>query len=112
MLKRLLGILPVFSLIGAAFGQGTIQTTAGTGTCGYGGDGSQATQATLCNPQATATDGAGNVYFVDQANYRIRKIDTNGVITTVAGNGVQGSSGDGGPALNASIGTVGELLAS
>ena len=82
---------------------------AGTGTCAYGGDGGQGLQATLCNPQSTAVDFTGNVYFVDSANFRIRRIAPGGVIGTVAGNGVRGTSGDGGLAVNASIGAVTQL---
>ena len=107
---RLLTILfALFCLFGAAFGQGTIQTLGGTGTCSYSGDGGQALQATLCNPQSTASDVTGNVYFVDSANWRIRQITPSGVITTVAGNGVRGTSGDGGLAVSASIGAVSQI---
>ena len=77
---------------------GTITTLAGTGVSGYGGDGGQATSAQLNGPQAVAVDASGNVYIADTANNRVRKVASNGVITTVAGNGQAGSSGDGGPA--------------
>ncbi len=93
----------------AAFGQGNITTTAGTGACAYGGDQGQAVQATLCNPQGAVADAAGNVYFADSTNWRVRQIAANGVITTIAGNGTRGTSGDGGPAISASIGMVTHL---
>ena len=81
---------------------GTIATIAGNGQQGFSGDGGPATSASFSAPQAVAVDGAGNVYIADYSNNRIRKI-TNGVISTIAGNGKAGFSGDGGPALNASL---------
>jgi trimeric autotransporter adhesin len=77
---------------------GTIRTVAGTGTTGYSGDNGPATKAQLWNPQGLAVDGAGNLYIADTYNHRIRKIDPTGMITTIAGNGTQDSTGDGGPA--------------
>ncbi len=77
---------------------GTISTIAGTGTKGSSGDNGPATQAQLWNPQGLALDGAGNLYIADTSNHRIRKIDSAGTITTVAGNGLPESTGDGGPA--------------
>jgi sugar lactone lactonase YvrE len=82
---------------------GIITTIAGTGATGFSGDGGPATQAQLRAPIGIAADSAGNVYFADQANNRIRKISVAGIISTVAGNGNQGFSGDGGPATNAAI---------
>ena len=81
---------------------GTISTVAGTGRTG-GGDGGPAVQAQLHGPSGVAVDGAGNVFIADRYNYRIRKVDSAGVITTVAGTGVRGSSGDGGPATSARL---------
>src|SRR5438552_1177470 len=78
---------------------GTITTVAGNGTYGFSGDGGPATSAQLLGPQAVALDGAGNLFIADAE--RIRKVSPDGIITTVAGNGSQGSSGDGGPAINA-----------
>jgi RHS repeat-associated protein len=82
---------------------GIITTVAGTGAFGYGGDGGPATQAKLDYPAAVAVDGLGNLYIADSGNYRIRKVDTSGVITTVAGTGTYGFSGDGGEATKARI---------
>jgi hypothetical protein len=80
---------------------GLITTVAGTGTAGYSGDNGPATNARLRNPAGVAVDGYGNLFVADSYNYRIRKVSTNGVISTVAGNGYGGYYGDGGPATNA-----------
>ena len=82
---------------------GTITLYAGTGTNGYSGDGGQATDAKLSGPEGLAIDTAGNLYINDDGNMRIRKVSTSGIITTVAGNGTYGSSGDGSPATAAEI---------
>jgi len=84
---------------------GTITTYAGNGICGYNGDNMASTKATICFPSGMTLDGAGNLIVADQANSRIRKITKAGKISTIAGVGVFGYSGDGGPALSASIGT-------
>ena len=73
---------------------GIITTFAGTITNGYSGDGGFATNARLYYPLKTVFDPAGNLYIADAGNNRIRKVDTNGIITTVAGNGRKGYSGD------------------
>src|SRR5262249_12700189 len=79
-------------------------TIAGTpGLGGYSGDGMPARAARLFNPQGLAIDAAGNLYIADTNNNRIRRIDTGGVITTVAGTGSQGFTGDGGSATAAAI---------
>ena len=80
-----------------------ITTVAGNGDSGYSGDGGAATNASLGYPVGVALDAAGNLYIADISNNRIRKVDTNGIITTVAGNGIAGYSGDGGAATNASL---------
>src|SRR5438093_4818213 len=82
---------------------GTITTVAGTGQRGFSGDGGPATQARLDHPWGVAIDGAGNVFFADPENERIRKVSPDGIITTVAGTGVGGFSGDGGPATKARL---------
>jgi sugar lactone lactonase YvrE len=81
---------------------GTITTVAGNGIGGFSGDGGPATSASLDGPYGAAVDAAGNVYIADWQNNRIRKV-SGGTITTVAGNGNQGFSGDGGPATSASL---------
>jgi len=83
---------------------GIITTVAGNGIAGFSGDGGPATSAELNFPNGVGLDGAGNVYFGDSNNNRIRKIDvTTGIISTVAGNGTAGYSGDGGLATNAEL---------
>jgi len=82
---------------------GIISTIAGTGVAGYNTDGLPATNAQLNNPRGVATDRYGNVYIADQANGRVRKIDTSGYIHTIAGDGIPGFNGDGGPATLARL---------
>lgn len=82
---------------------GIIITVAGTGYANYGGDGGDATSAVLNNPCGMALDAAGNLFIADSSNSRIREVGTNGIITTVAGNGTYSYSGDGGAATNASM---------
>ena len=79
---------------------GVITTVAGNGTAGFSGDNGSATSAQLYNPVGVALDSAGNLYIADGGNFRIRKV-SNGVITTVAGNGTPGYGGDNGPATSA-----------
>jgi uncharacterized protein (TIGR03437 family) len=81
---------------------GTIATVAGTGA-GFSGDGGLATSATLRGPNAVQVDQAGNLYISDASNYRIRRVGTDGVISTVAGNGSSGYNGDGSPATAYSL---------
>ena len=83
--------------------QGKITTIAGTGESAYYGDGGPASEAAFRDPSALVTDKAGNLYIADAANNMIRKIDTQGIVTTFAGNGNHENSGDGGPALKAGI---------
>lgn len=82
---------------------GMIATVAGTGTAGYNGDGRQATTAMLYTPRGLAVDGKGNLYIADLNNYRVRKVGTDGMIATVAGNGQWDFYGDGGPATAAAL---------
>lgn len=82
---------------------GVITTVAGTGVRGFSGDGGSATSAKLSFPVGLAIDRDGNVFVADLANRRVRKIDTQGIITTVAGTGAFGFSGDGGPATSAKL---------
>jgi uncharacterized protein (TIGR03437 family) len=82
---------------------GIITTVAGTGVFGFGGDGGPAIQAEFAYPASIGLDAAGNLYIPDVNNNRIRVVSTNGTITSVAGNGVEGFGGDGGPALDGAI---------
>ncbi len=82
---------------------GVISTVAGKGTGGYSGDGGPASSAELSSPFGVAVDASGNIYIADDKNNRIRKVDASGVISTVAGNGTGGYSGDGGPATSAEL---------
>ncbi|MFC5865373.1 chitobiase/beta-hexosaminidase C-terminal domain-containing protein [Acidicapsa dinghuensis] len=97
-----------FMLTGVGSGttqpSGIITTVAGTGTAGFTGDSGQATGAELNTPWRVTKDIAGNLYIADTFNSRIRKVNAaTGVITTVAGNGIPGYSGDGGPATSAEL---------
>ena len=89
---------------------GTIATVAGNTLAGFSGDGGPATSASLRGPNAVQVDQAGNLYISDASNYRIRRVGTDGVISTVAGTGSAGYNGDGSPAtayaLNASSAIV------
>lgn len=82
---------------------GYITTMAGTGIGGYSGDGGLSAQAQLDGPQRVAVDGNGMVYIADTQNHRIRRVTPSGIITTVAGSGVPGFGGDGGPATLAHL---------
>jgi sugar lactone lactonase YvrE len=88
-----------------------ISTIAGDGTEGFSGDAGQATAAELGQPQGVGVDISGNVYIADTYNYRIRKVTTAGIISTIAGDGVGGYSGDGGQATAAELGAVGNVTA-
>lgn len=81
----------------------TVTTVAGNGTSGFSGDGGPATQAALNNPRGIAYDQQGNLYIADTGNNRIRMVNPQGVITTVAGTGVAGYAGDGQPAVDAEL---------
>lgn len=88
---------------------GVISTIAGNGTAGYSGDGGQATAAEINMPSGITVDDTGNVYIADWGNGRIRKVNTVGIISTVAGTGTAGFSGDGGPATAAEINVGGDV---
>jgi hypothetical protein len=82
----------------------TINTIAGDGTAGYLGDSGPATSAELNSPYGLAIDNAGNLYIADPANNRVRKVVLGtGIISTFAGNGAAGYSGDNGPATSAEL---------
>jgi trimeric autotransporter adhesin len=82
---------------------GTITTFAGTGAAGYSGDNGPAASAALNKPSALAIDSANNLYILDTNNSVVREVSTAGTITTVAGNGTAGYSGEGGAATSASL---------
>lgn len=82
---------------------GVITTVAGNQNYGFSGDGGQATKASMASPSAVAIGADGSLYISDPGNARIRKVNPDGMIATIAGNGVFGSTGDGGPALKASF---------
>jgi sugar lactone lactonase YvrE len=83
---------------------GIITTVAGNGVYAFSGDGGPATSASLWDPQGLGLDSVGNLFIADYGNCRIRRVDAStGIITTVAGNGIRGFSGDGGPATSAQL---------
>ncbi len=97
---------------GANLPYGVISTVAGNGTAGYSGDGAAATEAELFYPLGVAVGATGSLFIPDFLNQRIRKVGANGIITTVAGTGMAGYSGDGGekvigPTKQARDGSVG-----
>jgi sugar lactone lactonase YvrE len=83
--------------------EGIISTVAGNGTYTYTGDGGPAIAAGFNTPSAVALDAGGNIFIADTYNNAIRKVTPEGIISTVAGNGVAGFSGDGGPAISAQL---------
>jgi sugar lactone lactonase YvrE len=86
------------------FVTGIVTTIAGNGTTGYSGDNGLAINANISKPTAICIDKDGNLYFSDETNQRVRKVESStGIITTVAGNGTAGFSGDGNAAVNASL---------
>src|SRR5436305_894902 len=108
VLRPVLSAFASTFLIAACFGQApkfTITTVAGTGVHGFAGDGGAATGALLNTPTAVIVDAAGNIYIADTSNHRIRKVGTDGNISTFAGTGNAASSGDGGPATSAALNT-------
>ena len=93
-----------------AYTEWIITTIAGTGEAGFSGDGGNATNAKLNHPYRFALDSQGNIYFADANNNRIRKISTNGTITTIAGTGDHGFSGDGSAATSAKLYSPRDIL--
>ncbi|HIJ50507.1 MAG TPA: hypothetical protein HPP54_05565 [Nitrospinae bacterium] len=92
--------------------KGNISTIAGTGESAHYGDGGPANEAAFRDPSALTTDKEGNLYIGDSANNMVRKIDTKGIISTIAGNGKHEATGDGGPALKAGIRNIDQLAVS
>jgi sugar lactone lactonase YvrE len=88
---------------------GTITTLAGSGAGSYSGDGGPASSAGVYIPKGVAADAAGNVYIADSGDGRIRIVTPDGAINTIAGNGSQGSAGDGGPATDAALQLPGQI---
>ena len=86
---------------------GFITTVAGNGDAGFSGDHAAATSARLNLPIGTAVDTSGNLYIADTSNHRIRRVSADGMVTTVAGNGIGGFSGDGSAANKASLNSPG-----
>jgi uncharacterized protein (TIGR03437 family) len=85
---------------------GIFDTIGGNGPGGYNGDGQSGLNTAFNSPAGVAVDKAGNVFISDTANYRIREISLSGIVATVAGSGVQGYGGDGGPAVEAKLNLV------
>jgi NHL repeat len=83
--------------------KGIVTRLAGNSRSGYLGDGGPALAAEFSNPSGVAVDGASNVYIADSGNQRVRKVSATGIVTTVAGTGIAGYSGDGGPAIDAQL---------
>lgn len=88
---------------------GIITTVAGNGIRGYSGDGGPATAASLGPPEDIAVDAQGNLFIADWENHRVRKVGLDGIISTIAGNGVDGDLGDGSPATEASLSYVSDI---
>jgi hypothetical protein len=89
---------------------GIITTVAGTGVGGFSGDNGLATSAQLNAPVRVSVDVAGNIYIADFANHRIRKVNTSGIITTIAGTGASGFSGDGSSPISAQFSSPTEVI--
>ena len=102
--RRLLGVaIGLVALVATVCGPGDLSALAGNGTAGATGDGAKAIDAELYAPYGTAADSAGNVYIADTDNHRVRKVAADGTITTFAGTGTGGFSGDGGAATSAKL---------
>lgn len=92
-----------------AVADGTVTTVAGSGVAGYSGDNGPAISVALRQPTALAVDSSGALYIADSGNHRVRKLQSNGRLATVAGNGQEGDEGDGSVALAASLGGISAL---
>src|SRR5271154_4987460 len=110
---RLFSATLALSLAASANAQGvltvtpsrSVATAAGTGSLGYTGDNGAATAATLADPSTVAYDANGNLYLADAQNHAVREVSKTGTITTIAGTGIEGFSGDGGAATSAQLDT-------
>jgi sugar lactone lactonase YvrE len=102
MKKIILTILITFITVNICNSQSPV-IIAGTGTSGYSGNGGNAINAQLNYPRFLVFDNMGNLYFTEQNNHLVRKIDINGLISTIAGNGIAGYSGDGGFATSSQL---------
>ena len=88
---------------------GIISTVAGTGVGGFSGDSAAATSAKLWGPSGVEIDGSGNILLIDEVNDRVREINTSGIITTIAGNGMYGYNGDGMAATSAQLNAIDDI---
>ena len=93
-MKKLILTLFIYIITITPSNSQSFDLIAGTGTSGYSGDGGDAINSELNRPRHLVFDAVGNLYFADQKNHVIRKIDVNGIISTIAGNGSLGYSGD------------------
>lgn len=98
---------PNYNIIRVVNKAGIISHFGGTGAPAFGGDGGPASAAQFNYPSDLCLDDSGNLYVMDAANYRVRKINTAGIVTTIGGNGTNGNTGDGGPAISGEIGCGG-----
>ena len=103
MKKNVLSFITITLMITYVSHAQIINTIAGNGTYGYSGDGGSAIAAEINRPLGVAVDSKGNIFIPDGTNNRIRKVSTNGIISTVAGNVIQGSNGDGSTAITAEL---------
>src|SRR5581483_2883875 len=103
LLMGMMCAIPFITPSRAAATDTIIRTPAGSGVYGFAGDNGPATSAFFATPSATAVDADGNFYIADAYNNRIRKVSTQGVVTTFAGTGQDGYGGDNGPATQAAL---------
>ena len=109
-MKKLIVVLTIFFSFRAQAQTYYINTIAGNGTAGYSGDGGAATSAELGYPYSAVVDTAGNLYIGDYNNNRVRKVSPGGIISTIAGNGIRGFSGDGSAATSAEFYYVNDVI--